>query len=255
MTQQTYRHGHFVWHELITTDGAGAEKFYAELLGWTFRHTVISGNRLYRLIDANGREQGGMFEMSPQEGIPAHWCGYVSVPDVDEAIKLAKQHGGKVPCEPIDVPHVGRFASVLDPEGAGFTVYRDAHGDTPAPEMPGPGDFCWDSLTAHDGERALAFYSAVVGWKRGNFGDAPGLFFATSSGDTIADVDSPRGDSPSFWTTHVVVAGLSESRTKAENLGAKIIVAEIKVPNVGQMAIISDPWGAVISLFEPQVPG
>jgi uncharacterized protein len=255
MTQNTYRHGHFVWHELMTPDGAAAEKFYTELLGWKFRHTVISGNRPYRLIDANGREQGGMFEICPEEKIPAHWCGYVSVPDVDEAIQLAKQHGGKVPCEPIDVPNVGRFAYVLDPEGAGFTVYRDAQGDAPAPAMPGLGDFCWDSLTVHDGERALAFYSAVVGWTRGQFGDAPGLFFATKSGETIADVDAPQGGAPSFWTTHVVVANLAESRTKAQTLGATILVAEINVPNIGQMALISDPWGAVISLFEPQMPG
>lgn len=254
MTRSTYRHGNFVWHELMTPDGAGAEKFYSELLGWTIRHTQISGNRLYRLVDANGREQGGIFEISPEEGVPAHWCGYVSVPDVDEAIKLAKEHGGKVPCDPIDIPHVGRFAQVLDPEGAGFTVYRDANGDGPAREMPGLGDFCWDSLTAHDGERALAFYSAVVGWTRGKFGDAPGLFFATSSGETIADVDPPQGGAPSHWTTHVVVANLQESRAKAEKLGAKILAGEINVPGVGQMAIISDPWGAVISLFEPQMP-
>lgn len=255
MTRSTYRHGHFVWHELMTPDAAAAEKFYGALLGWKFRHTEISEKRIYRLIDAGGREQGGILEMPPEEGVGAHWCGYISVPNVDEAAKIAAEKGGRVPCAPMDIPHVGRFAYVLDPEGAGFVVFRDERGDAPAKEMPGLGDFCWDSLTAHDGERALAFYGSVVGWTRGKFGDAPGLFFGTSEGDTIADVDTPQEGAPSYWTTHVVVANLKEARAKAEELGGKILVPEITVPNVGQMAIISDPAGAVISLFEPQMPG
>lgn len=252
---QSYRYGHFVWHELMTPDAAGAEKFYGAVLGWKFRHTPISGNRIYRLIDASGREQAGILEMPASEGIPAHWCGYVSVPDVDAAAKAAKESGGRVPCDAMDLPNIGRVAYVMDPEGAPFAVYHDNRGDQPTRGTPALGDFCWDSLMVRDGERALGFYGSVAGWTRGKFGDAPGLFFATGSGETIADTDAPQDGVPSHWTTHVVVAKLSEARAKAESLGAKILAPEINVPGVGLMAIISDPWGAVISLFEPQMPG
>ena len=255
MTRSTYRHGHIVWHELMTTDGAAAEKFYGALLGWTFRHTDMGEKGIYRLIDANGREQGGILETRPEDKIPPHWCGYVSVPDVDAAAKAAAENGGRVPCAPMDIPHVGRFAYVLDPEGAGFVVFRDNKGDSTPPEMPGLSDFCWDTLAVNDGERALAFYSAVAGWTRGKFGDAPGLFLATGAGQTIADVEAPQGGAPSHWMTHVVVANLNDARAKAESLGARIYAPLIEVPNVGKMAIIGDPWGAVISLFEPQMPG
>ncbi|MBK9258297.1 MAG: VOC family protein [Polyangiaceae bacterium] len=254
MTQGTYRHGHFVWHELMTPDGAGAEKFYGDLLGWKFRHTEIGGGRIYRLIDVNGREQGGILEMPVSEGIPSHWVGYVSVPDVDSAAKVAEAKGGRATCAPMDIPNIGRFAYLLDPEGAGFVVYHDNRGDQAPREMPNIGDFCWDSLTTTNGDRALAFYGAVVGWVRGKFGDAPGLFFAAGEGqDVIADTDAPQDGARSSWTTHVVVQNLDNARAKAESLGAKILAPQIDVPTVGKMCIIADPWGSVISLFEPQM--
>lgn len=255
MTASTYRHGYFVWHELMASDGAAAEKFYGDLFGWTFRHSDTGGHGIYRLIDVNGHEMGGIIETNPADKIHPHWAGYVSVPDVDAAAKVAAEKGGRVPCPPMDIPNVGRFAYVLDPEGSGFVLFRDNRGDKAAKEMPGLGDFCWDTLAVHDGEKALAFYNAVVGWKRGQFGDGPGLFFATNEGAVIVDVEAPQGGAPSHWMTHVVVANLSEARAKAESLGARIYAAEIVVPTVGKMAVIGDPWGAVISLFEPQMPG
>lgn len=256
MTQGTYRHGHFVWHELMTPDGAGAEKFYGELLGWKFRHVDMGPGGIYRLIDASGREQGGIFQTPPGDAPPSHWVGYVSVADVDSAAKVATSKGGRIMHGPMDIPDIGRCAYLLDPEGASFAVYHDNRGDQAPREMPSLGDFCWDSLTTTNGDRALAFYGAVVGWVRGKFGDAPGLFFAAGEGqDVIADTDAPQGGAPPSWTTHVVVQNLDNARAKAESLGAKILAPQIDVPTVGKMCIIADPWGAVISLFEPQMPG
>ena len=253
MKESTYRHGHFVWHELMATDGAAAEKFYGELFGWTFKHSDMGEMGIYRVIHNDGRELGGIFQMPSGQG-SSHWCGYVSVPDVDAAAKTAEANGGKLMMPPMDIPNAGRCGYMTDPEGATIVVFRDKRGDMAPREMPSLGDFCWDSLATNDGERALAFYGAVVGWTRGKFGDAPGLFFAASNGDVIADVEAPVAGVPSHWATHVVIANLDEARAKAASLGATIIEPHVDVPSVGKMAIILDPWGAVISLFEPQMP-
>jgi len=254
MTQSTYRHGHFVWHELMTTDGAAAEKFYGELFGWTFKHSDMGEQGIYRVMIVDGRELGGIFQLPSGVPGPSLWCGYVSVPDVDAAAKTAVENGGKLMMPPMDIPNVGRCGYMTDPEGAVIVVFRDNKGDMPPREIPRVGDFCWDTLAVNDGERALAFYGAVIGWTRGKFGDAPGLFFATDTGATVVDVEAPQGGAPSHWMTHVVVANLAEARAKAESLGAKIYAAQIDVPTVGSMAVIGDPWGAVISLFQPQMP-
>ncbi len=253
MSRSTYRHGHIVWHELMAPDGAAAEKFYGALFGWTFKHSDMGPMGTYRVIVAGGREQGGIVQTNAKDGIHPHWAGYVSVPDVDAAAKTAGENGGRVACAPMDIPNIGRFAYILDPEGAGFIVFRDNNGDATPPEMPGLGDFCWDTLAVHNGEQALAFYGVVAGWTRGKFGEAPGLFFATAEGQTIVDVEAPQGGAPSHWMTHVVVQNLDNARAKAESLGAKIYAPNIEVPGVGKMAVIGDPWGAVISIFEPQM--
>jgi predicted enzyme related to lactoylglutathione lyase len=254
MTRTTYRHGHFVWHELMTTDAAGAEKFYTELFGWTFKHSP-GANGIYRVLSAGGRELGGIVEVSADCGFPPFWSGYISVPDVDQAARTAVENGGTVTFGPFDIPNIGRLANVMDSEGAAFIVFHDHKGDGTSEAMPKMGEFCWDSLATSDAERALAFYGAVVGWTRGKFGDAPGLFFAASDGETVADTDTPAPGAPASWTTHVVIHELTSARAKAESLGAKVLVPEINVPNVGKMAIIADPWGAVISLFESAMPG
>lgn len=252
MTESTYRHGTFVWHELMATDAGAAEKFYGELFGWTFKHSDMGEAGIYRLINCHGREIGGIFQMPGGGHGPSNWCGYVSVPDVDAAAKVAVEKGGKLMMPPMDIPEAGRCGYITDPEGAVIVVFKDKRGDMPRRERPEVGDFCWDTLATKDGERALAFYGAVVGWKRGDFGGAPGLFFATDAGTVVVDVEPPQGGAPSHWMTHVVVANLAEARAKAESLGAKIYAAQIDVPTVGTMAVIGDPSGAVISLFEPQ---
>jgi len=256
MTESKYRHGHFVWHELMASDGAAAEKFYGELFGWKFKHSDMGPNGIYRLIhSADGREQGGIFQMHQGADFQSHWCGYVSVPDVDAAAATAQKLGGRLLVPVMDIPNVGRCAYMMDPECAAFVAFRDNRGDMPPKEMPGLGDFCWDTLAAKDGEKELEFYGAVLGWTRGKFGDAPGLFLATGAGETIADVESPQGGAPSHWMTHVVVANLAEARAKAESLGARIYAPDIHVPGVGNMAVIGDPLGAVISLFQPSMAG
>lgn len=256
MTRSTYRHGHFVWHELMAPDGAAAEKFYGELFGWTFKHSDMGPSGIYRLIhSADGREQGGIFQMHKGAEFPAHWVGYVSVADVDAAADIAQKKGGKLVVPVMDIPNVGRCAYLMDPECAAFCAFRDNRGDMPPKEMPGLGDFCWDTLAAKEGEKELDFYAAVLGWTRGKFGDAPGLFLATGAGATIADVEAPQGGAPSHWMTHVVVANLASARAKAESLGARIYAPDIHVPGVGNMAVIGDPWNAVISIFQPQMGG
>lgn len=76
-----------------------------------------------------------------------------------------------------------------------------------------------------------------------------------NAGDTmVADVETAPPNVPTHWLVHVVVDKLEDARGRAEKLGGKVLMAEIKVPSVGRMAVIADPLGAAISLFEPAPP-
>jgi predicted enzyme related to lactoylglutathione lyase len=78
----------------------------------------------YTTIVLADRPVGGILDMAERgvpEMIPAHWQVYFGVEDTDATIQAAKQAGGSVMVEPIDIP-AGRFSILTDPHGAGFAV-------------------------------------------------------------------------------------------------------------------------------------
>lgn len=116
------KHGAFSWNELMTTDLAGAQVFYGELLGWTFNEDNSAGMP-YTLVKAGGEDVGGMMAMPPEaKGAPSAWGSFVTVDDVDKQAGRVESLGGKVIMPPMDIPNVGRFAVISDPQGAMLTL-------------------------------------------------------------------------------------------------------------------------------------
>jgi uncharacterized protein len=111
-------HGAFSWCELLTTDVPEAKRFYSKLFGWTLEPAPMPGME-YTLVKYGGEQMGGIMSMPPGcEGMPPSWGVYVTVADVDATAKLAVEMGGKVLVPPQDIPQVGRFCVLQDPQGA-----------------------------------------------------------------------------------------------------------------------------------------
>lgn len=118
MNNPFQQHGAFSWSELMTTDLEGAEAFYAKLFGWTMADGPVEGME-YRVISAGGHQIGGLMQVPEQrQHVPPHWGTYVTVEDVDATAKVAQELGGKVLMPPQDIPTVGRFTLIQDPQGA-----------------------------------------------------------------------------------------------------------------------------------------
>lgn len=112
------QHGAFSWNELMTTDIAGAKAFYGELLGWQMRDEPMPAG-YYTMLTAGDRDVGGMMVIpADAHGAPPAWGPYVTVEDVDQCVKHAERLGGKLIIAPRDIPKVGRFAVIRDPQGA-----------------------------------------------------------------------------------------------------------------------------------------
>jgi predicted enzyme related to lactoylglutathione lyase len=122
MDPKLTKHGMFGWFELQTTDVAAAKQFYTALFGWTTEEMNMPGMP-YTVISAAGEQVAGMMAIPPEaKGMPPLWGIYVSVDDADAAIKKAQQLGGAVVVPPTDIPTVGRFAVIRDPQGAMLSV-------------------------------------------------------------------------------------------------------------------------------------
>ncbi|MFO0751008.1 MAG: VOC family protein [Myxococcota bacterium] len=248
----TWRPGAVVWREAATTDLERTTAFYSGLFGWT-HHDSPGGMGVYRHFEAGGVSVAGGWQIPPSmAGVPTSWTCYISVPDPDAAAAAATAHGGRIVMGPMDIPDVGRSVIVADPTGAVVSLFRDAKGDMPASAgFPPPGTFCWETLTTTDKAAAIAFYQAVVGFKTQDFHGHVTLNASDAPMSGVADVgDAPPGV-PSHWMSHVVVTDLAASRDRAAALGGTVLMPAIAIPETGTMAVIRDPLGAVISLFEP----
>lgn len=242
-----YHLGHFVWRELMTNDLERAREFYAALLGWQWE-SMDMGDSAYWVAKVGGQYAAGMMKLP--EGVPMPcWGTYVSVENVDLVCEAAKSHGGEICAPPMDIPGVGRIACIQDPQGAAIMFMRAETGDGPLPESPPAGTFCWETLNTSDVQGAIAFYTKVFPFKKDDFGGMPAL--SGLDGKMVADVENAPPGVPPHWLLHVAVDDLAAMRKKVEELGGKILMPEVPIPNVGTLCIITDTVGATLSLFQP----
>lgn len=118
MLDEKKQPGRFSWNELLTNDVAAAKQFYSELFGWQMEEIVNDGME-YTTLKVNGDEIGGIMKRPAEAGEMAPmWGGYVTVEDADASVTKVEALGGKV-CVPLqDIPDVGRFCVIKDPQGA-----------------------------------------------------------------------------------------------------------------------------------------
>ena len=159
----------FVWHELMTTDADAAETFYSDVVSWRTRDAGMPGMR-YTILSVGDAGVGGVMTIPPNAcaaGARPRWIGYIGVDDVDAAAGRVKQAGGAIHKPAEDIPGVGRFAVVADPQGASFVLFRGASEQPPERPAPStPGAPSWNELHAGEWQSAFAFYADLFGWTK-----------------------------------------------------------------------------------------
>jgi len=114
------QHGAVSWTELMTTDVEGAKAFYSSLFGWRLEAMPMPGDGgdSYQVIHAGDAPIGGIMQLPSDMGDrPPAWGSYVTVDDVDAVAARVGELGGKVLLGPQDIPKVGRFCMIQDPQG------------------------------------------------------------------------------------------------------------------------------------------
>lgn len=250
MSEVERRHGHFVWHEVMTPDVDASKAFYGELLGWSYDEAPM-GDYSYWIVKKGEQRFGGMMSLAAlgKDGVPPHWMPIVSVPDADEAAAATRSASGMVAAEPMEVPNIGRFTVLGDPQHAYTSAWYSFQGDPQRAMPPGVGTFCWDQLNTTDVDGATAFYRKVYGWTDEAFAAGDGMRVFKAGDTAVASVMKAPEGVPAHWLSYVVVEDLAASRARATELGGKVVVEHIDVPTVGTIAVISDNVGAMIGLF------
>lgn len=118
--QRVNEPGALIWNELQNYDTKAAMSFYESVFGWT---TVTGQGPTgeYSNFMLNDRAVAGMMAIQPEWGpVPPNWAIYLGVEDVQEACDYVAGNGGRVEVPPMEIPDVGTFALLQDPQGAYF---------------------------------------------------------------------------------------------------------------------------------------
>jgi predicted enzyme related to lactoylglutathione lyase len=248
MNETHYTPSRFVWHDLVTTDLAAAERFYGELVGWEFRDASHETAQPYRIMTKNGHEIGGLM-LRPGPHIPPHFMGYVSVLDVDGTIDLVRQHGGAMLAGPMELSP-GRLAVMQDPYGAVFALWKARKGDPAEVLAPALGSFCWDQLNTCDADGAATFYAKIFGWARAPFERKDGLSTWMRGNRQAASLMQAAQGTFAHWLSYIVIEALDTARERVKRLGGQVLVERVEVPGVGAFAVVVDNLGAMLALFQ-----
>jgi predicted enzyme related to lactoylglutathione lyase len=249
--------GRYVWYELMTTDKAAAKAFYTKVVGWGAQDAEMPG-MTYTMMTAGDRPVAGMMDLpetARKMNAPPAWIGYVGVEDVDASAAKAKSLGATIHVPPTDIPNVGRFAVIADPQGAVIALFKWSD---PAADQPGtwmaPGTIGWHELLTSDWTKAIEFYSSLFGWKKEEAIDigAMGKYQTFSAGDDHA-VGGMFSKSPaipaSFWLYYVSVGNIDAAAERLKSAGGEIMMGPMEVPGGAWVIQARDPQGAAFALL------
>ena len=213
-------------------------------------------NDFYTMFHVDGRDAAGGYTLTAEQraqGVQPHWMLYIAVDSADEAAKRAGELGGKIPTPPFDVFDYGRMAAIQDPTGAVFSVWeKKKHTGIGIGGVPGT--LCWADLSTADPKTAKKFYSDLFGWKiSAGDKDPSGYLHIMNGGDAIGGIPPAAHrdpNTPSHWLPYFTVENVDATSEKARQHGAKIYLSPMSIENVGRMAVLADPQGAVFAIFK-----
>jgi predicted enzyme related to lactoylglutathione lyase len=115
------------------------------------------------------------------------------------------------------------------------------------------GEPCWVDLASSDVRRARDFYTALFGWTADEDGEENGGHMTfRADGHAVAGLGAASpGALSDAWLTHLLVEDVEAAERAAGENGAQTVAPTREVGDQGRRAVIADPGGAVVGLWEP----
>jgi hypothetical protein len=247
-----YAPGTFCWVDLATTDPAGAEAFYAAVLGWTFSEPGEAGTGHYRMALVGDLPVAGLYQ---GQGGPPAWASYVSVADCEATVAGAIELGATLAFGPMDVFEYGRNALLIDPQGAAVALWQPA-------TMPGaslvndPGALTLNQLNSHDVEGSIAFYTGLFGWAIDQVIEDPFPYWGIQNQGSLNGGMMglpPDNPAPPHWLPYFTVEDVDAADALVVDAGGTVVVPVMPAGPEGRILVAMDPQGAAFALYEGRV--
>ena len=117
-----------------------------------------------------------------------------------------------------------------------------------------PGTIAWVDLASDDMEATKAFYAGIFGWtphvtpdpQYGGY-----TMFKKDGKEVAAAAPKMSPEQPEQWATYVSVEDARATAAKAAAAGGRVLMEPMEIPKSGTMAVLLDPTGAAICLWQP----
>ena len=252
-----------IWFELNAADPDAAQAFYQTVAGWRVAASPMPEHGGYRIAEADGIPVAGIRRPMPEApGFPG-WAVYLATRDVDALASRVTDLGGRIHFGPVDIPHVGRFAMVSDPQDVVFAVMSAARpgetrafGPVPLGTAPTLGHGVWIELATPDPDAAIGFYGALFGWEK--LGAMPmgamGAYAFIGRGDLRpgAVTSSAATGAPARWNWYIHVPDIDAALGTVRESGGTVLRGPDPIPGGSYSAIIADPEGNRLGLAGPR---
>jgi len=252
--------GRYLWYDLMTPNADEAVAFYTKVTGWTTTPFVMAPDQPpYSMwTNAAGAPIGGVMTMPPEAlaaGGRAHWIGYIGTPDIDATYAEAVRLGATTHVPPSDIPTVGRFAVLADPQGATFALFTPSNAPGPMPAEPGVGDVSWHELYTTDLDAAFAFYRELFGWSEASSMDMGemGRYLMYGLGGMHmygGMMKRPSDEIPPSWTPYIRVADVDAAAAAVRENGGQVLNGPMEVPGGDRIAQCLDPLGGAFGVHQ-----
>ncbi len=240
----------------MTEDVAKGESFYRNVLGWNISDSGMS-DHTYKILSVEKNAIGGLMTI-PEEicGTDRHscWRGYIGVENVDAYAERAKAAGATIRRAPQDIPGVGRFAVIVDPQGAPFILFSGMNGMEAPPRPPAgtAGYVGWHELLTTDLDAAWAFYAQLFGWTKGEAVDlGPMGIYQIFEIDGVGSggmMKLPSAECPPSWVYYFNVDDIDATLERVRQNGGTVDNGPCQVPGGSWIAQCTDSQGAAFAV-------
>jgi uncharacterized protein len=115
-----------------------------------------------------------------------------------------------------------------------------------------PGTFSWAELATSDAGAAKSFYTALFAWEYDDNPIPGGQVYSMAKRDGKVVAALFGSEQPPHWNCYVTVESVDDTTRRAAELGAGVVAEPFDVMDLGRMAVIADPTGAALCLWEPK---
>jgi predicted enzyme related to lactoylglutathione lyase len=118
--------------------------------------------------------------------------------------------------------------------------------------------FPWHEVVTPNVEATVDFYTKALGWETETMqmGEGPYTMLKANGTSVCGVFDSAQaGGAPPHWAVYIAVDDLDHRLAKCTEHGATIVVPAMHIATVGRMALIADPHGAHVWLYESETKG